>query len=204
MKIKWFASLAFLILLETSKTESQDARVKLCGREFIRMVVTSCGSSRLKRNVLDSDFQFANPDSRFAFFRHSCYPFIYLLFTLYVFTLFCILIHLLIFLPSALFQGTNKTGWTEISLHTRNGPQLLRTSSGKSTTPLRAWQSIQPPTSTRAHQQSFWNTPPLCRISACPPGPVAMSGQRASAVLLDVPWVNWFSTAKLTPDLRYR
>lgn len=98
MNIKWFASLAFLILLEISKTESQDVRVKLCGREFIRMVVTSCGSSRLKRNVLDSDFHFANPHSRFAFFRHLCYPFIYLLFTLYVFTLFCILIHLLIFI----------------------------------------------------------------------------------------------------------
>uniref|UniRef100_A0A4W5K4Z3 Insulin-like 3 n=1 Tax=Hucho hucho TaxID=62062 RepID=A0A4W5K4Z3_9TELE len=27
-------------------TQGQDARVKLCGREFIRMVVTSCGSSR--------------------------------------------------------------------------------------------------------------------------------------------------------------
>ncbi|CAM4592931.1 hypothetical protein PO909_030816 [Leuciscus waleckii] len=60
MNIKWFASLALLILLETSKTESQDVRVKLCGREFIRMVVTSCGSSRLKRNVLDSDLHFAN------------------------------------------------------------------------------------------------------------------------------------------------
>ncbi|XP_067309883.1 insulin-like 3 (Leydig cell) [Pseudorasbora parva] len=61
MNVKWFASLAFLFLLETSKTESQDVRVKLCGREFIRMVVTSCGSSRLKRNVLDSDLHFANP-----------------------------------------------------------------------------------------------------------------------------------------------
>ncbi|XP_016341716.1 relaxin-3-like [Sinocyclocheilus anshuiensis] len=61
MNMKWFASLAFLILLETSKTEGQDARVKLCGREFIRMVVTSCGSSRLKRNAPDSDLHFANP-----------------------------------------------------------------------------------------------------------------------------------------------
>ncbi|XP_016386458.1 insulin-like 3 (Leydig cell) [Sinocyclocheilus rhinocerous] len=61
MNMKWFASLAFLILLVTSKTEGQDARVKLCGREFIRMVVTSCGSSRLKRNAPDSDLHFANP-----------------------------------------------------------------------------------------------------------------------------------------------
>uniref|UniRef100_A0A672SCL3 Insulin-like 3 n=1 Tax=Sinocyclocheilus grahami TaxID=75366 RepID=A0A672SCL3_SINGR len=83
MNMKWFASLAFLILLETSKTEGQDARVKLCGREFIRMVVTSCGSSRLKRNAPDSDLHFANPHSRFAFFRHACsYQFINLLFFL--------------------------------------------------------------------------------------------------------------------------
>ncbi|XP_059419707.1 relaxin-3-like [Carassius carassius] len=61
MNMKGFASLAFLILLEISKTESQDVRVKLCGREFIRMVVTSCGSSRLKRNSPDSDLHFANP-----------------------------------------------------------------------------------------------------------------------------------------------
>lgn len=185
MNIKWFASLALLSLLETSKTESQDVRVKLCGREFIRMVVTSCGSSRLKRNVLDSDLHFANHHSRFASFRHWCYPFIYLLY-MYVNT------SPHFDTPSALFQGTYKTGWTEISLHTRKGAWLLRTSS-----PLRAWQSIQPPTSTRAHQHA----PPLCRISACPPGPVVMSGQRASAVLLDVPWVNWFSTAKLTPEV---
>ncbi|XP_052466619.1 insulin-like peptide INSL5 [Carassius gibelio] len=61
MNMKGFASLAFLIILEISKTESQDVRVKLCGREFIRMVVTSCGSSRLKRNSPDSDLHFANP-----------------------------------------------------------------------------------------------------------------------------------------------
>uniref|UniRef100_A0A8C1S6T7 Insulin-like 3 n=1 Tax=Cyprinus carpio TaxID=7962 RepID=A0A8C1S6T7_CYPCA len=71
MNMKWFASLAFLILLETSETEGQDVRVKLCGREFIRMVVTSCGSSRLKRNTPDSDLHFPIPHSRFAFFRHS-------------------------------------------------------------------------------------------------------------------------------------
>ncbi|XP_043109663.1 insulin-like 3 (Leydig cell) [Puntigrus tetrazona] len=61
MNVKWFASLAFLVLLETPKTEGQDVRVKLCGREFIRMVVTSCGSSRLRRNAPGSDLHFANP-----------------------------------------------------------------------------------------------------------------------------------------------
>ncbi|XP_051989339.1 relaxin-3-like [Xyrauchen texanus] len=61
MNMKWFASLSFLILLESSKTDSQDVWVKLCGREFIRMVVTSCGSSRLKRHTPDFDHPFANP-----------------------------------------------------------------------------------------------------------------------------------------------
>ncbi|XP_051985032.1 insulin-like 3 [Xyrauchen texanus] len=60
MNIKWFAFLAFLILLKSSQTNSQDVRVKLCGREFIRMVVTSCGSPRLKRQASDSYHPFAN------------------------------------------------------------------------------------------------------------------------------------------------
>lgn len=94
MNMKWFASLAFIILLETSKTEGQDVRVKLCGREFIRMVVTSCGSSRLKRNAPDSDLHFANPHSRFTFFRHSCnYQFINLLCTLFSVLKHLMLIH---------------------------------------------------------------------------------------------------------------
>lgn len=191
--MKWFALLALLIILETSKTESQDVRVKLCGREFIRMVVTSCGSSRLKRNAADADLHFANPHSRFAFFRHSCsYQSIY----------FILCIDRIPFWHHlSFFQLIYKTGSTEISLHIRKVPWLLRTSSGGSMTPPRAWQSIQRPASTQAHQQSFWNTPPLCRISACLPGPAVMSGQRASAVLQDVQWVNWFSTAKLTPAL---
>ncbi|XP_055058200.1 insulin-like 3 (Leydig cell) [Misgurnus anguillicaudatus] len=64
MNCKWFASLAFLILLESSKIESQDVRVKLCGREFIRMVVTSCGSSRLKRDAPDFGPLYTKPHRR--------------------------------------------------------------------------------------------------------------------------------------------
>ncbi|XP_065132364.1 insulin-like 3 (Leydig cell) [Paramisgurnus dabryanus] len=71
MNCKWFASLAFLILLESSKIESQDVRVKLCGREFIRMVVTSCGSSRLKRDAPDFGPLYTKPHSRFACFKHE-------------------------------------------------------------------------------------------------------------------------------------
>ncbi|KAI7809525.1 insulin-like 3 (Leydig cell) [Triplophysa rosa] len=62
MNMKWFASLTFFILIESAKSESQDIRVKLCGREFIRMVVTSCGSSRFKRHAPDSSPLYTKPD----------------------------------------------------------------------------------------------------------------------------------------------
>ncbi|XP_056322494.1 insulin-like 3 (Leydig cell) [Danio aesculapii] len=61
MNIKLFASLFFLIFLETSMAESEDVRVKLCGREFVRTVVASCGSFRVKRSMPDSDLHFAYP-----------------------------------------------------------------------------------------------------------------------------------------------
>ncbi|MBN3302961.1 insulin-like 3 (Leydig cell) [Amia ocellicauda] len=46
-----FAPLLFLLVVWHSRAHAQDNRVKLCGREFIRMVVRSCGSSRLKRHT---------------------------------------------------------------------------------------------------------------------------------------------------------
>ncbi|KAL4656080.1 relaxin-3-like [Arapaima gigas] len=49
MDIKSLLSLMVLLLIAHQGTYGQDTRVKLCGRDFIRMVVTSCGSSRLKR-----------------------------------------------------------------------------------------------------------------------------------------------------------
>lgn len=155
MNIKWFASLAFLILLEISKTESQDVRVKLCGREFIRMVVTSCGSSRLKRNVLDSDFHFANPHSRFAFFRHLCYPFIYLLFTLYVFTLFCILIHLLIFIYICPFSG-NLQKWLD--------RDLFANQKWTPTAEDEQWLEHDAPESVTEHPAPYQNTSPPAEL----------------------------------------
>ncbi|XP_062407722.1 insulin-like 3 (Leydig cell) [Sardina pilchardus] len=34
---------------------AQDGRIKLCGREFVRMVISSCGSSRLRRHAPEFD-----------------------------------------------------------------------------------------------------------------------------------------------------
>ncbi|CAB1325942.1 unnamed protein product [Coregonus sp. 'balchen'] len=51
MDAKCLVSLVVVLMVGVYGTQGQDARVKLCGREFIRMVVTSCGSSRLKRSA---------------------------------------------------------------------------------------------------------------------------------------------------------
>ncbi|XP_035277441.1 insulin-like 3 (Leydig cell) [Anguilla anguilla] len=42
-----------LLAVSLQGAHCQDVRVKLCGREFIRMVVTSCGSSRLRRSAAE-------------------------------------------------------------------------------------------------------------------------------------------------------
>lgn len=86
--------------MESSKSESQDIRVKLCGREFIRMVVTSCGSSRLKRNAPDSGPLYTKPHSRFAFFRHS--------FELYAYVFFVSCLHPLIFTVNSFIRKSSK------------------------------------------------------------------------------------------------
>ncbi|KAI4889885.1 hypothetical protein NFI96_029464 [Prochilodus magdalenae] len=52
MSLKWLVTLS-VFLIVGDRSNGQDVRVKLCGREFIRMVVTSCGSSRLRRSALD-------------------------------------------------------------------------------------------------------------------------------------------------------
>ncbi|KAF4076237.1 hypothetical protein AMELA_G00212140 [Ameiurus melas] len=49
MNIKWIVTLTVLFISENNGISGKDVRVKLCGREFIRMVVTLCGSSRLRR-----------------------------------------------------------------------------------------------------------------------------------------------------------
>ncbi|KAK6302457.1 hypothetical protein J4Q44_G00268120 [Coregonus suidteri] len=53
MDAKCLVSLMVVPMVAVYGTQGQDTRVKLCGREFIRMVVTSCGSPRLKRSAPD-------------------------------------------------------------------------------------------------------------------------------------------------------
>ncbi|XP_018608964.2 insulin-like 3 (Leydig cell) [Scleropages formosus] len=57
MDIRFLLSLAVLLSVVYNRTYGQDTRVKLCGREFIRMVVASCGSSRLKRSTAEFNQQ---------------------------------------------------------------------------------------------------------------------------------------------------
>ncbi|XP_076838119.1 insulin-like 3 (Leydig cell) [Brachyhypopomus gauderio] len=61
MAIKLFVIFAVLVIVEADRT--QDVRLKLCGREFIRMVVTSCGSSRLRHYAPDIDRSLGSPQS---------------------------------------------------------------------------------------------------------------------------------------------
>lgn len=49
MNIKWIITITVLVIAENDGISGKDVRVKLCGREFIRMVVTLCGSSRQRR-----------------------------------------------------------------------------------------------------------------------------------------------------------
>ncbi|XP_036409797.1 insulin-like 3 (Leydig cell) [Megalops cyprinoides] len=58
---RWFVSLVVLLVIGHQEALGQDGRVKLCGREFIRMVVTSCGSSRLRRSAAEAQLQNAGP-----------------------------------------------------------------------------------------------------------------------------------------------
>uniref|UniRef100_A0A4W4GH99 Insulin-like 3 n=1 Tax=Electrophorus electricus TaxID=8005 RepID=A0A4W4GH99_ELEEL len=55
MNIKWFVIFAIFLNVDADRSKGQDVRLKLCGREFIRMVVMSCGSSRMARYAPDSD-----------------------------------------------------------------------------------------------------------------------------------------------------
>ncbi|TSK13573.1 A-kinase anchor protein 13 [Bagarius yarrelli] len=55
MNMKWIITFTLLIIAENGGILGKDARLKLCGREFIRMVVTLCGSSRLRRYVPETN-----------------------------------------------------------------------------------------------------------------------------------------------------
>ncbi|XP_063076403.1 insulin-like 3 (Leydig cell) [Engraulis encrasicolus] len=47
--------LVVCLIVGDSVVKAQDGRLKLCGREFIRMVISSCGSSSPSRHVREVD-----------------------------------------------------------------------------------------------------------------------------------------------------
>ncbi|KAL2097621.1 hypothetical protein ACEWY4_006828 [Coilia grayii] len=55
MIAKLFAPLLVCLLIGDNMAKAQDGRIKLCGREFVRMVISSCGSSRLRRHAPELD-----------------------------------------------------------------------------------------------------------------------------------------------------
>ncbi|XP_074545719.1 insulin-like 3 (Leydig cell) [Halichoeres trimaculatus] len=44
-----------LVLVAAGCVVDAQERIKMCGRELIRLAVSSCGSSRLRRSVLDAE-----------------------------------------------------------------------------------------------------------------------------------------------------
>uniref|UniRef100_A0A3B5LNI8 Insulin-like domain-containing protein n=1 Tax=Xiphophorus couchianus TaxID=32473 RepID=A0A3B5LNI8_9TELE len=46
---RWLLGLLVVLLVAARLAQAQD-RIKMCGRELIRLAVSSCGNSRLRRN----------------------------------------------------------------------------------------------------------------------------------------------------------
>uniref|UniRef100_A0A8C4ERF8 Insulin n=1 Tax=Dicentrarchus labrax TaxID=13489 RepID=A0A8C4ERF8_DICLA len=53
---KCLVSLMVVLLVAVCVTHAQE-RIKMCGRELIRLAVSSCGNSRLRRSILDVEHQ---------------------------------------------------------------------------------------------------------------------------------------------------
>ncbi|XP_014893681.1 insulin-like 3 (Leydig cell) [Poecilia latipinna] len=51
---RWLLGLLVVLLAAAQLGQAQD-RIKMCGRELIRLAVSSCGNSRLRRSILDSE-----------------------------------------------------------------------------------------------------------------------------------------------------
>ncbi|MEQ2195719.1 hypothetical protein XENOCAPTIV_017284 [Xenoophorus captivus] len=51
---KWLPCLLVVLLAAVYLAHTQD-RIKMCGRELIRLAVSSCGSSRLRRSIPDTE-----------------------------------------------------------------------------------------------------------------------------------------------------
>lgn len=73
MNIKWIIALTVMVISENKGISGKDVRVKLCGREFIRMVVTLCGSSRLRRYAPEMKPEFISPHGESLIFYRKLY-----------------------------------------------------------------------------------------------------------------------------------
>ncbi|KAM4727696.1 insulin-like 3 (Leydig cell) [Anableps anableps] len=51
---RWLLSLLVVLLAPVCLAHGQD-RIKMCGRELIRLAVSSCGNSRLRRSIPDTE-----------------------------------------------------------------------------------------------------------------------------------------------------
>ncbi|XP_043988917.1 insulin-like 3 (Leydig cell) [Gambusia affinis] len=51
---RWLLGLLVVLLAAARLAQAQD-RIKMCGRELIRLAVSSCGNSRLRRSILDPE-----------------------------------------------------------------------------------------------------------------------------------------------------
>ncbi|XP_051259474.1 insulin-like 3 (Leydig cell) [Dicentrarchus labrax] len=56
---KCLVSLMVVLLVAVCVTHAQE-RIKMCGRELIRLAVSSCGNSRLRRSILDVEHQYTS------------------------------------------------------------------------------------------------------------------------------------------------
>lgn len=55
MAVAKFLLPLMLVLVAAECVVDAQERIKMCGRELIRLAVSSCGSSRLRRSILDAE-----------------------------------------------------------------------------------------------------------------------------------------------------
>ncbi|KAF7669834.1 hypothetical protein LDENG_00120060 [Lucifuga dentata] len=53
---KYMMSLMMVLVAAVCVANAQD-RIKMCGRDLVRLAVSSCGNSRLRRDILDEDLE---------------------------------------------------------------------------------------------------------------------------------------------------
>ncbi|XP_022056416.2 insulin-like 3 (Leydig cell) [Acanthochromis polyacanthus] len=66
---KCLVSLMVLLVAAVAVVGAQE-RIKMCGRELIRLAVSSCGNSRLRRSIPDIDLS-RHPDVTFRWDQHA-------------------------------------------------------------------------------------------------------------------------------------